>query len=546
VTVRSTRSRLERGRRSYAARSWLDAYTSLSDADRVTPLGPSDLELLAASAYLIGRDDDLLRMLERAHRGYVADGDRPSAVRCAFWLAIHLIIRSETARATGWLARAGRLVGQEERDCLESGYLASASAFRHLLAGRWDEAQADAARAAELGERHGDRDLMAISLIDEGRALAALGRVEDGLVRLDEAMVGVTAGELSPIVSGLVYCGVIEGCHEVYELRRAREWTAALARWCEQQADLVPFTGTCMLHRAELMQLQGRWEDAIGEARRAGERFADRADRSAWAQAVYLQGDVLRLQGKLAAAERTYREASRLGREPQPGLALLRLAQGDTAAAAAAIQRATDEASDPLRRSRLLPAFVEIMLEAGELEAARGACRELESLAAGSESRMLDAIVAHSNGAAALAAGDDREARVSLRHAVEGWQGLEVPYECARARVLVGLACRTLGDEDTARLELDAARAVFVELGAAVDLARVDSSTKGAPEPHGLTKRELEVLRLVAAGDTNKAIAARLVLSERTVDRHLSNIFAKLNVSSRTAAAAFAYEHRLV
>jgi hypothetical protein len=209
----STRSKLARGRRAYAARSWLDAYTWLSSADRATPLGPSDLELLATSAYLNGRDDDFLRLLERAHREYVAAGERVPAVRSAFWLGIHLTIRGDMGRATGWLARARRLVGPDERDCAERGYLASASAFQHLIAGRWEEARADAALAADLGERLGDRDLVAVALIDEGRALAGLGRVQEGLARLDEAMVGVTAGELSPIVSGLVYCGVIEGCH---------------------------------------------------------------------------------------------------------------------------------------------------------------------------------------------------------------------------------------------------------------------------------------------------------------------------------------------
>ncbi len=542
----STRSKLERGRRSYAARSWLDAYRALSDADRASSLGPSDLELLATSAYLIGRDDDLLRLLERAHHVYLAAGERPSAVRCAFWLAVHLTIRGDMGRATGWLSRARRLIGPEERDCIELGYLASASAFHHLIAGRWEEARIDAARAADLGERHGDRDLVAVSLIDEGRAVAALGRVQEGLALLDEAMVGVTAGELSPIVSGLVYCGVIEGCHEVYELRRATEWTEALTSWCDEQADLVPFTGTCLLHRAELMELRGGWRDALEEARRAGERFAERTDRSAAAQAGYREGEILRLEGKLVAAERAYREASRLGYEPQPGLALLRLAQGERAAAVAAIQRAAAETTDPLRRARLLPAYVEIMLAADDVDAAQEGCRELEAFAATRQSRMLDAIVAHARGAVALAAGDARSALVSLRHAAQEWLALEVPYECARARVLVAIACRTLGDEDASRLELEAARAVFAELGAEPDLTRVGELGGSDDESHGLTKRELEVLRLVAAGETNKTIASRLVLSERTIDRHLSNIFTKLRVSSRTAAAAYAYEHRLV
>jgi ATP/maltotriose-dependent transcriptional regulator MalT len=537
---------LERGRRAYAARSWLQAFAALSAADTSTPLGASDLELLAAAAYLSGRDDDGLGALERAHRTHLEAGERLAAVRCAFWLGIHLMIGGATGRGTGWLARAERLVGPGEQDCPERAYLASASAFRHLGAGRWEEARADAALAAELGARHGERDVVALALIDEGRALAALGRVEEGLARLDEAMVGVTAGELSPIVSGLVYCSVIEGCHDVYELRRAREWTDALTRWCDEQPDLVPFTGTCLLHRAELMQLQGGWRDALDEARRAGDRFEARPDRPAAARARYRQGEVLRLQGRLAEAEEAYREASRLGFEPQPGLALLRLAQGDRAAAAASIRTATAEPGDPSRRAALLPAYVEILLAAGDVDAAVEASRELASLAAGHESRWLGAVVAHAQGAVALAAGDGAGALVPLRHAADEWRALDVPYECARARVLTAVACRALGDDDTARLELDAARTVFAELGARLDLACADVLATGAGPGHGLTGRELEVLRLVAAGESNKAIAARLVLSERTVDRHLSNIFAKLHVSSRTAAAAYAFEHRLV
>jgi DNA-binding NarL/FixJ family response regulator len=436
-------------------------------------------------------------------------------------------------------------VSPDERERAEGGYLLSASAFGHLLAGRWEDGQADAARAAELGRRYGEPDLVAVALIDEGRALVALGRVEDGLARLDEAMVAVTAGELSPILTGLVYCSVIEGCHEAYELPRAREWTEALTRWCDEQTGLVPFTGLCLLHRAELMQLEGGWPSALEEARRAGVRFAERTDRSATARAVYREGELLRLQGRLAAAERAYREASHLGWEPQPGLALLRLAQGDRSAAVAAIRRVTSETGDQRRRATLLPACVEIMLAAGDVDAAKAGCRELEAIAAEYRSRMLDAIVDHARGAIALAEGDAGNALASLRRTVDGWLALEVPYECARARVLVGLACRMLGDDETSRLELDAARAVFAELGAEPELGRVDSLSHTA-EGHGLTKRELEVLRLVAAGHSSKEIAARLVLSERTVDRHLSNIFTKLRVRSRTAAAAYAYEHRLV
>ncbi len=296
------------------------------------------------------------------------------------------------------------------------------------------------------------------------------------------------------------------------------------------------------------MHLHGAWPDALEEARRAGRRCAQTNNQVAAAQAFYRQGEVHRLWGESAAAEQAYREASRCGREPQPGLALLRLAQGHGDAAAAAIRRVADETTERLRRVRLLPAYVEIMLAVGDVKAAYTACRELDEIAAAYQSDMLGAMVAHARGAVDLAAGDARAALVALRHAWEVWQELDAPYEAARVRVLVGLACRALGDDDTAALELKAARAVFAHVGAAPDLARVDSLTgrAGYVDAHGLTARELQVLRLVAAGATNRAIAAELVLSERTVDRHVSNIFTKLGVSSRAAATAYAYEHQLV
>jgi DNA-binding CsgD family transcriptional regulator len=539
---------LGRGRESYARRAWMDAYRSLSRADQASPLGAEDLELLATSAFMLGRDDDCLSSLERAHHAYLDAGEAMRAVRCAFWLVINLALGGEMSRATGWLGRAQRLVERDGGDCVERGYLLVPIMLRHEAAGDWEAAYAAAADAAEIGERFGDADLLALAIHEQGCALIQQERVEEGLGLLDEAMVAVIAGELSPIITGIVYCSVIMGCQEVYALRRAQEWTVALTRWCEEQPAMVAFSGRCLVHRAEIMELHGAWREALEEARRAHQRCVQGKNQSAAAQAFYRQAEVHRLQGRFSAAEEAYRDASRCGCEPQPGLALLRLAQGNDDAAAAAIRRAVGETTEPLKRARLLPSYVEIMLAVGDVQEAHNACRELEEISARYESGMLGAMSAHAEGAVDLAQGDTRAALLALRHAWQMWQELEVPYEAARVRVLLGLACRTLGDDDTAALELEAARDVFARLGAAPDLARADSLTRRAAsvDARGLTPRELQVLRLLAAGRTNKAIAAELVLSERTVDRHVSNIFTKLGVSSRTAATAYAYKQQLV
>jgi DNA-binding NarL/FixJ family response regulator len=360
-------------------------------------------------------------------------------------------------------------------------------------------------------------------------------------------MLAVVTGELSPIMTGLVYCSVIDACREIHAVGRAREWTDALARWCERQPQMVAFTGTCLVHRAEILQLEGAWTDAMAEATRACERRPGKANREPPAAAFYRRAELHRLRGDVAAADEAYRTASRLGLEPQPGLALLRLAEGRTGAASAAIRRILRATSDPLERARLLPAHVEIALAAGDLDEARSACRALDELAATFRTDVLQAIAAEARGALALAEGDAQGATGALRRALELWRQVEAPYEEARARVLMALACRSLGDEEGSELELGAAASAFERLGAAPDLARV-GGLRGPRrhDGHRLTRRELQVLRLVAAGKTNKAIAAQLQLSDRTVDRHVSNIFRKLNVPSRAAATARAYDRHLL
>jgi DNA-binding CsgD family transcriptional regulator len=538
---------LEQGRRWFGSRAWANAYGSLSRADRVSPLGAEDLELLATSAYMIGRDDEYLRALERSHQAYLEAGNALRALRCAFWVGVNLAARGEMGPASGWLGRAQRLVEREE-ECVERGYLLLPLVLQRAAGGEWEAAAATATDAAGIAQRFGDADLFALAIQERGNALVKVGRVAEGLGLLDEAMVAVTAGELSPIVTGLVYCSVIDACQDAYAIRRAREWTAALTHWCDEQPEMVAFTGRCLVHRAEILQVHGAWREALEETRRAAARLAVGANGSAAAQASYRRGELHRLRGEFAAAEAAYQAASKAGWEPQPGLALLRLAQGRTEAAAAAIRRVAGETGGRLKRVRLLPAYVEIVLAAGDVEDARSACRELEEIAADHDGEVLAAMVAQAQGEVALAAGDASGALVALRKAWLAWHELEAPYESACVRVMLGLACRALGDEDAAALELEAARGVFVELGARPALDRLDSLAGQADkrDAHGLTVRELEVLRLVATGQSNREIATALVISEHTVARHLQNIFTKLGLSSRTAAGAFAFEHDLV
>ncbi len=532
---------LEAARADYEERSWLDAFEAFARADEDTPLEAEDLELHATTARMLGRDEDALAALERAHHRYLERSETRRAAYCAGWIGMSLAYRGAVGPAGGWLARAQRLLEDEPEETVEHGYLLLPAMFQKEAQGDFLAAAAIAGEAAVIGRRLGDPDLFALALHGQGQMLVQAGRVQEGLVLLDESMVAVTAGEVSPFVEGLVYCGVILACQGVFEVGRAREWTRALTSWAARQPDLVAFTGRCLIHRSELLQLDGSWDAALEAARLAGTRFDPLSVVTGLAH--YRQGEVLRLLGRFEEAEQAYREASNLGWEPQPGLAQLRLAQGKHDTALAAIRRASAEAGEPLKRAALLPAHVEIALAAGEVEEARTACAEFEELAERYESAMLGAMVAHARGAVLVAAGEARGALGPLRDAERVWLALDAPYEIARTRLLVSRACADLGDDETARLERVAAQEIFERLGAAPDLARLAARKT---ELHGLSPRELEVLRLVASGQTNRDIAATLVISEHTVARHLQNTFRKIGVSSRSAATAYAFENDLV
>jgi DNA-binding CsgD family transcriptional regulator/tetratricopeptide (TPR) repeat protein len=540
---------LERGRGCYASGAWLEANAALRAADEVARLDGEDLELLARSAYMLGRDDEYVGALERAHHVHLDAGEPRRAVRCAFWIGHNMLFRGDTVRARGWFARAHRLLERDAADCVERGWMLIPVWLEEMARGEWEAGYDTAGEAAAIGERFRDSDLVWLARDDQARALVKRGRVEDGLRLLDEALVVATAGELSPVVAGIVFCNTIAFCSDAYEVPHARAWTDALTSWCDGQPEMVAHNGLCLVHRAEILQMRGAWTDALEQASCATERFTQGVlNQLACGKAHYRRGEVHRLRGELAAAEAGYREANRCGCDPQPGMALLRLAQKRSDAAAAAIRRAVGEATEPLRRAALLPAYVEIMLGCGDVETARSASRQLNEIADRQGSNMLTAMSEYARAAVALAADDPRSGLAAARQSSEAWRDLDVPYEVARARVLIGVACNVLGDDDAAEMELEAARAVFAELGARPDVAHVDALglSDGREDVYGLTRRELEVLRLVAAGKSNREIAESLVISDRTVARHLQNIFAKLRVTSRTAASAFAFERDLV
>lgn len=536
---------LDRARSSFDRHVWGDAYAQLSAADGEEPLGPEDLQRLAVAAYLVGADDVSAEAWERAHLAFLQWDETAAAVRCAFWLALELFIRGEMARGGGWLARAQRLLDDYGQECVEQGYLLVPFALKTLESGDPSGAREAFVRATELGGRYGEPDLSTWGLLGQGAALIRMGRPHEGLALLDEAMVAVTAEEVSPVVAGRVYCAVILRCQEAFDLRRAHEWTAALSDWCDAQPDMAPFRGQCLVHRSEIMQLHGAWAEATEEAQRACDRLLG---QPAVGMAFYQQGELHRLRGEFAAAKEAYRQAHQHGREPYPGLALLRLAQRQVGAAEAAIRRVMDEAQDHATRSKLVAAAVEIRLAGGDVQGARTAADELASIAAELDAPVLHAMAAAATGAVLLEEGDPRAALDALHHACAVWRELDAPYEDACARLRVALACCALGDHDTAALEVQAARAVFKRLGAVHDQSRLQAlfPTPGHRVRGVLTGREAEVVALVAAGKTNREIAAELVVSEHTVRRHLQNTYAKLGVASRAGAAAYALEHELI
>jgi DNA-binding CsgD family transcriptional regulator len=531
---------VETARRSYTRGAWGDAYAGL--LAHLDSLDADDLERLAVCAYLVGEEQDSDAAWARAYRQRLAADDRDGAVRCAFWIGFRLVNAHERPEANGWIARLERLVDALPAESLPRARLAYLTGLRAVFdEGDLETSAADLGRAAALATVNLDDELAALARLALGRVLIFQGRITDGVRLLDEAMLTVRSEPLSPIAVGDSFCTAIDACHDLFDVQRGQEWTDGLSRWCAEQPDLVPFAGICQVHRAEFLQLKGAWVEAMAQAGLARARLSKPSRQLLYGAAVYQEGELRRLRGDFSGAEACYREASEAGRDPQPGLALLRLSQGRNEDAAQAIDRAMAEVDDPVGRFQLVAAYIEVMLACDRVHDAREATTRLTEVARVLGSPMLDAVSHRATGSVLLAEGDPRAAVGPLRRASDGFRERESPYEVAKTAVLIGRARRALGDVEGARLEVDAARSTFERLGARPDLDRL---TGGRPST--LTARELQVLRLVAAGYTNRKIGSELGLSERTVDRHVSNIFGKLGVSSRAAATALAYESELL
>ena len=538
-----------RGRAAFDRKAWSEAYRELALADRQTPLTPEDLDSLATAAYLVGEESIASDARARAHTGFVERGDLVRAARSAFWLGYALInVPAQQSQGNGWLARAKRLLDDAGEERVEYGLLLCTQGYLKIVEGDLTSALGMFEQADRVGTQFADIDVTSLARHAQARVLLRMNRRAEGFALLDEVMLAVTGGEVVPMIAGVIYCSMISACYDVFDVDRAQEWTNALSGWCAAHPDIAPFRGQCLVRRSELMQLHGEWDDAVAEAQRATTLLARAAVETEVGAAHYQEGELYRLRGDLARAEESYRRASQSGRKPYPGLALLRLAQGNVEAAGAAARRMLEETRDARSRARLLGAAVEIMLARHDIASARAAADELSQIARTFESRVLQATAAQACGVVSLAAGESGAALELLRSALTAWQELHAPHEVGRIRELIGRAYRLLGDEEGAQMEFDAAQDTFDRLGAAPDAARVASlvAQPTAPVSGALTGREVEVLRLVATGKTNRAIALDLSISEKTVARHLSNIFTKLDLPSRSAATAYAYEHKLI
>ena len=525
------RDSLTRARRAYAAQDWRSAAAHF-DAVPPEPLTADDLAAYADAVWWLGRIEDNLRLGAAAYDAFLAESRPAEAARTATVLGIFHTARGDEPQAVGWLGRAGRLArGLPEGPV--HGYLLSFTAVEASLMAGQPAAAVDAARRVQdLGRRVDAPDLVAVGMNGEGRALIRSGHLVDGLALLDEAMVTVMDGHLAPFISGTLYCHTIAACHEVADVRRMTRWTDLAERWLATFPAAVFFGGLCGVHRAQLLLLRGEWGEAEQVALRVVvDLDGNRIDYAA--EAWYAVAEARRLRGDPGAAD-AYDEAHARGRDPQPGRALLQLQTGDAAGAATSVRSAVAAVgADPLSRAPLCAAMVEIAIAAGRLDDAVAAASELEATAATYATSGLEAMAAAARGAVLLAEGQAEEALPVLREACRRWHELGAAYDAAGTCVRLAEAYRALGDAVSAAAEVERAKAAYERLGVHPPVWE---------SPDGLTPRECEVLALVADGRSNRQIGEALYISDRTVARHLTNIFHKIGVTSRTQAARYAID----
>lgn len=542
-------SLLERARDAYAHHRWNDAYQQFSAARKIRELDDDDLAALADATWWLGHNDEFLTWSEQLYRRYLQGEDVYQAAQLAVEMGLLWHLRGEPTIGSGWISRATRLL-DDLPECAVHGYLSYLQAAEALDQGRLGDAIDVARRIEQLADRYDDRTLHAVGLVTEGIAVVKQGRVDDGLAMLDEAMLPVRMGEVVPNWAGNLYCQLMGLFIELDDIRRARDWTDATERWCDRHNNPAMFVGICRVHRAQLLRVEGAWTDAEQHAAQACRDLAD-MNVGVVAEGHYVIGELCRLRDDFAGAEQAYHRAHELGRDPQPGLALLRLAQRHGDAAARALQTTLAGTDQPLSRAPLLAAQADVALAMGDADLARQAADELVEVADTYGTAGLVAAARQASGAARLVVGEPERALPLLRDAVRRWRELDAGFQAARVRCVLARALEAIGDVDAAGREIDLAAVVFAELGAAGAGRELDASHEvGSPRQTGrtggLSSREAEVLACVAAGFTNRKIASELAISERTVERHVANIFGKLDVSSRTEAAGYAFEHGLV
>jgi len=519
---------------------WTGRFQQLTAREAV--LSGDELDELGQAAWFVGRDDVSVRAWERAHLRYLDDGDLAAAVRCVFWLGFTLSEHGDEIRAGAWMSRLMELCGRDDATTATDAARAlclAVGAFAHGEA----EASVPLFRAAiERADAASDADTLTLATMGLGRALLAGGRMQEAFTELDRVMLLIADGRVSDRAAGPAYCAVIASLLGRGDVERARVWTRELGDWCDAQRGLEPFRGECTLHRAGVLQLGGEWEAA---ASAADEVCATEKRGETLANAWYRAADLHRVAGRPDPARQALRRAAALGREVQPGLALLHRDTGDLAGAWAGLEAARTTPHEPAVRAELLAAAVRVAVDRGRLADARAAADDLRGCAAAFDTLYLRALSARADGEIALAEGRSAEALALLRAAWAAWRRLDAPYDAALTRISIGAAIRGVGDAEGAELEFDAARGVLEGLGAIPDLARLEriAAAPGAASDPGLSRREREVLALVARGWSNRRIAEHLFLSERTVARHVGSILAKLGVPSRSAATAYAFEH---